>query len=341
MAAVALENNGAQRKSLGGPQKVAALLLAMGKPLASRLLKHFDPTELKQITRSAADLGSIPTPTVEYLVEEFASQFAVAAELQGTAAEVEKLLTGVLPSEQISDIMAEVLGNPNMSTWEDLNGVPDAILANHLTQEHPQTAAVILSRVNSGCAARIMGQLSRDLRNALMRRMLSIQPIAETTVRLLERALHDALLVNVAQRKGPDPNARIADILNKLEREQIDDVLQSLAELRPKEAATLKSLLFNFEDIVQLPAKSRMIIFEKVPTDRVILALKGADGPLREAALSSLASRARRMVENELNNGDEGVPKEVAKARRAIADIVLELAQKGEIELTSELVEEA
>ncbi len=340
MAAVALESSDAQRRNLAGSQKVAALLLAMGKPLASRLLKHFDPTELKQITRSAAELGAIPTLTVESLVEEFASQFAVAAELQGTAAEVEKLLTGVLPPEQISDIMAEVLGNSNQSTWEDLNKVPEAVLAGQLTQEHPQTVAVIMSRVNSACAAKVLGLLPRDLRNAVMRRMLSLQPIADATVRLLERALREALLANVSRKKGADPNAKIAEILNKLEREQIDDVIQSLTESRPKEAAVLKSMLFNFEDIVKLPAKSRLIIFEKVPAERVIVALKGADGPLREAALSSLASRARRMVENELNNGDEPAAKEVAKARRAIADMVLDLAQRGEIELASELVEE-
>jgi flagellar motor switch protein FliG len=341
MVAAALKSSDVQHRSLAGSQKVAALLLAMGKPVASRLLKHFDPTELKQITRSAADLGAIPTPTVESLVEEFASQFAVAAELQGTAAEVEKLLTGVLPAEQISDIMAEVLGTPNQSTWEDLNNVPEAVLASHLSQEHPQTVAIVMSRLNSGCAAKVLGLLPRELRNAVMRRILSLQPIAEATVRLLERALHEALLATVSRKKGADPNAKLAEILNKLEREQIDDVLQSLTESRPKEAAVLKSMLFNFEDIVKLPARARLMIFEKVPTERVILALKGADAPLREAALSSLSARARRMVENELNSGDESPPKEVAKARRVIADLVLELAQKGEIELASELVEEA
>ena len=44
-------------RSLSGSEKVAALLLVMGKPLASRLLGHFDAGELKVITRSAAALG--------------------------------------------------------------------------------------------------------------------------------------------------------------------------------------------------------------------------------------------------------------------------------------------
>ena len=59
-------------RTLTGPEKVAALLLAMGKPLASRLLKHFDPGELKTITRSAAALGAVPITALEGLVEELA-----------------------------------------------------------------------------------------------------------------------------------------------------------------------------------------------------------------------------------------------------------------------------
>ena len=58
----AVSANRIARKQLNGPEKVAALLLAMGKPLASRLLKHFDQDELRQVTRSIADLGVVPMP---------------------------------------------------------------------------------------------------------------------------------------------------------------------------------------------------------------------------------------------------------------------------------------
>ena len=49
----------AQVKSLGalqGADRVAAVLMAMGKPAAARLMKHFDADEIKVITRSVADL---------------------------------------------------------------------------------------------------------------------------------------------------------------------------------------------------------------------------------------------------------------------------------------------
>ena len=98
---------------------------------------------------------------------------------------------------------------------------------------------------------------------------------------------------------------------------------------------TRQGLLFTFDDIVNLSPRARVTLFDQVPTERVILALKGTDPIFRDLVLSSLASRAKRMVEAELQNGQPSPQRDVLKARRAIADLVLEMAEKGQIELNS------
>jgi flagellar motor switch protein FliG len=128
----------------------------------------------------------------------------------------------------------------------------------------------------------------------------------------------------------------MADIINKMEREQMEYVLSSLAEARPKVAELLRGLLFTFDDIIKLPAKSRLVLFDQIPTERVVLALKGTDAGFRNSILSTLSARARRMVETELANGSPAPHREVVKARRMIADLALEMAERGEIELNSE-----
>jgi flagellar motor switch protein FliG len=120
-----------------------------------------------------------------------------------------------------------------------------------------------------------------------------------------------------------------------MERDQIEDVLNSLAEDRPKDAETLRGLLFTFEDIAKLSQKARTTVFDKVPADRVVLALKGTDPAFRELILTSMGARARRMVESELATGGPAQQRDVMKARRAIADMVLEMAERNEIEIHS------
>ena len=87
--------------------------------------------------------------TLEELVEELAEQFSRGVDLHATATEVEHLLGGVLPPDQVAEIMSDVLGNSNSSTWMRLSGLPDKDLADYIAKEHPQTAALILTRLTS------------------------------------------------------------------------------------------------------------------------------------------------------------------------------------------------
>jgi len=335
MAPSGLLRGSSRPRTLKGADKVAAILLSLEKPVAARLLARFDPHELRQLTRAAADLGSVPVMTLEAVIEEFAGHFSTGADLVGSAGQAQQLLEGVVPPEQIADIMSDVLGNSNHGLWERLSGVSDSVFAGFLAKEHPQAAALVLSKIPPSLAAKVMSHLPRELRNSLMRRMLSFKPVSEPPLRVLESALQEDLLVNVARNTNSDSHARIADIINKMERNQMEDVLQSLAESRPKEAEVLKGLLFTFDDIVNLSPKARSVLFDAVPTERVVLALKGTQPEFRELVLASLASRAKRMVEAELQNGDPAPQRDVLKARRAIADLVLEMAEKGQIELNS------
>jgi flagellar motor switch protein FliG len=335
MTTLALKPRPAAPRTFSGPERVAALLLAMGKPLAARLLKHFDVDELKVITKSVAELGVVPAPALEALVEDFAGQFANGADLLGSANEVEQLLEGALSPEQIADVMSDVTGNSNQAMWERLSNVPDSIFSAYLTKEHPQTAAFILSKVSPVCAAKVMGQFPRDLRNEMMRRMLSLAPVTEAAVRIIQGQLQEDLLSNLSRQTGSEQNVRIANIINKMERDHMEDVMQSLAASRPKAAEMLRGLMFTFDDIVKLPMKSRSVLFDKIPTELVVLALKGTDAAFRDTILSSLAARARRIVDSELASGGPALQRDVLRARRAIADTALELSSNGEIELNS------
>ena len=328
-------------KVLKGPERVATLLFAMGKPAASKILKHFSEEEIRLVTKSAAQLGPVSPSQIEQLVEEFASNFSDGADLIGGAAHIEKLLTGILSPEQISNIMSEVVGNANRSIWERISTVSESAIASYLMKEHPQTAALILSRVKPSCAAKIMTQLPQPLRNNLMRRMLSMKPIVDETMKNIEKTLHDDFMANFSKNAGADTHAKIADIINKMERDHMEDVLSSLSAVRPKSAEILRGLLFTFDDIVKLTPRDRTTLFDQVPPDRVVLALKGTNEEFRKVVLSALSSRVRRMIEHELNSKEPSAHRDIAEARRTITDLALEMAGRGEIVINSEAEDEA
>jgi flagellar motor switch protein FliG len=326
--------------ALGGTEKVAALLLAMGRQAAASVLQQFEPQEIRIVTKAAAELPPINARELESIVEEFAQQFSMGANILGSRVGLEAVLSDVLPPEQVSQIMSDLLGNSSRSVWERVSSVSENSLASYLSKEHPQTAALILSKVKPACAAKVMSQLPSSLRNELMRRVLSLKPIVDEAVRIVEKTLHEDLTLNFARNLGADTYARVADIINKMERGHTEDMLKSLAEKRPKSAEVLRELLFTFDDVIHLTPKARTMIFDQVQPDRIVVALKGTDKSFRELILSSVASRVRRVVEHELAIGEPSPQRDVLEARRVITDLALDLAEKGEIELNPDEEEE-
>src|SRR3954463_1665075 len=123
---------GSEVKPLRSTEKGEALLLAMGRELSGGLLKEFDPEEIRLVTRAAAELKPISGPELEAIIEEFAQHFSTGPNIFGTVGELEKLLNGVLPPDQITDIISEVLGNKTKSVWERISLVSESLLANYL-----------------------------------------------------------------------------------------------------------------------------------------------------------------------------------------------------------------
>jgi len=316
---------------LSGAEKVAVLLLALGKPRAAKLLKRFDPDELKTLTQLAGDLQPIGASDLEGLVEEFAKNFSSGINFLGTEKEVRSLLSDVMGEDHLAGVMSEdeESGEIPERIWDRIAKVKDEALRASLQKEHPQTAAMILSRIGSETAARIISTFPAQERNALLIRMLGIKKVAEDAARAVENAIAEDLL----SKSSTGSHAGIADILNRLDKTQSEDLLKDLAAVRPDDARTLKGMLFTFIELVNLPAKARTLVLDQVPIEKLVAGLTGTDVAFQQAILSSLAARSKRMVEAELQGGGNASERDIVEARRTIVDTVLKMMAKGEIAL--------
>ena len=121
-----------------------------------------------------------------------------------------------------------------------------------------------------------MSQLPSSMRHDLMRRMLSLKPVVEDAMSDHReddaRRLHDQLR---AQSRRSDTYPRIADIINKMERGHMEESLQEPLGNAAEVGGVLKGMLFTFDDIVNLTPKARMLIFDQVPTDRIVIGAEG------------------------------------------------------------------
>src|SRR6185295_3899391 len=160
---------------LAGPAKAALLLLALGKARAAKVLRRFDADALKQLSKTALTLRPLPVADLDNLIEEFAQRFASGLNFIGSVNEVKSLLDAANASEPPA-LAADAVA-AELPVWELVAKQRPETLEPYLLKEHPQTIAVILSRLGSESAAAIVSILPAPLRNTLLARMLNIKSI--------------------------------------------------------------------------------------------------------------------------------------------------------------------
>jgi flagellar motor switch protein FliG len=139
-----------QSRPLDGIEKVAAVLLALDRDASSKVIKHFDQHELKRIARTAATLGAVPSAVLEEICAGLIGEISHGGiDLVGDVSVAEDLLARALPDEQVADIMSDVRGVSNKFLWRRVASLPDQILASYLSGEHPQTVAVVVSKLDA------------------------------------------------------------------------------------------------------------------------------------------------------------------------------------------------
>lgn len=321
--------------TLPGAQRVAALLLAMERPTAQALLRHFSPDELREVTVAAAKLGAVPNAALDVIVERFQQEFAERSGLFGDEHHARDLVGAAVTPDLITSYLQSASEDGPEDVWRGLAGLPEKFLSAFLAEEHALIVTYILSRLESQLASRIVSTLPRDLRNAALVRLIAPPTLSLEALQVLERCLRDVLLGGATGSSADEARIRIADIINGLDPADADDVMKAIETARPQDAKAVRSMLFSFFDLPRLSQRARALLFDKLSTDLVVLTLRGVDAEFREAALSAMAARSRRLVESELAAPSTVKPAEIAKARKEVVKIVLSMAQKGELELPS------
>lgn len=318
---------------LSAVDKVTALLLTLSKPYADTIIKQFDNQEIRLVGHSASALPPVSDDVIEQIIDELYAALETSDTLAGSTKGVEQLLSGVVSEDQISDIVAEVSGRSAERIWARLSDVRDERIAEFLAGEQPQVATVILSRLDASKAASVMEKLSSEQRADLSRRLLTLRPTTDAAMQLVAERLREALFAEVVAEAEENKHAKLAAILNKLDREQIEEILTSIGESDPDEAERVKNYVFTFDDIAGMAAEDRARLMDEVPAERVVTALRDADPTLVDLVLQTLSPRSRRIVEAELATDTRVAPQAISEARRWIAVLALSMAERSLIKL--------
>jgi flagellar motor switch protein FliG len=322
-----------EARALSGPQKAAVLMLALGEEHCAKLFGLMHEDEIREISAAMAQLGPVRSETVERLCAEFAEQLGSSGSIIGSFENTERLLLKTLPRERVSQIMEEIRGPAGRTMWDKLGNVNEAVLANYLKNEYPQTVAVVLAKVRPHHAARVLAMLPEGFAMEVVMRMLRMESVQKDVLDGVERTLRAEFMSNLARSTRRDAHEMMAEIFNSLDRQAEQRFLAALEERNREAAERIKSLMFTFDDLNRLTPPAVQALLRAVEKDKLPLALKGASEKLRELFFGNLSERAAKMLREEIEALGPVKLREVDEAQGAIVTLAKEMAAQGQIEI--------
>jgi flagellar motor switch protein FliG len=320
---------------LTGAEKAAVIMLSLGEEHTA-LWSALDEEEIKEISQAMSTLGTVAANVVEDLLVEFVSGMSSTGAIMGSFEQTQRLLANILPPDKVEALMEEIRGPAGRTMWDKLGNVNEAVLANYLKNEYPQTVAVVLSKVRSDHASRVLAALPEDFALECVQRMLRMEPVQREILDKIEQTLRNEFMSNLARTSKRDSHELMADIFNNFDRQTESRFMAALEERNRESAERVRALMFVFEDLAKLDPGGVQTLLRAVEKDRLALALKGASDTLREMFFSNMSERAAKIMREDMENMGPVRLKDVDTAQMAMVQVAKDLAARGEIMLAGQ-----
>lgn len=321
---------------LDGRRKAAMLMLVIGDNHAQLLFDRLHIDEIKMITHEMAALGRITGNDVDVLLRGFNLIMGGGSGVVGTYDTAKQLLSRIMDDDKVALIMKDIGGPPGGNVWEKLSKIDDMTLANFLKNEYPQTIAVVLSKIRTERAARVISHLPREISIEAMMRMLRLDAVQEDIMTDVEDLLRIEFMANATGDPPPDQHEVMAEIFNYFDRTTEASFMEMLEERNKESAELIRSLMFTFDDLIKLDGAAIQLLLRNVDNSRLGLGLKGAKEELKELFFNNMSERAAKILREDMENMGPVRVKDVEEAQSEIVIAAKGLVDRGEITIASD-----
>jgi flagellar motor switch protein FliG len=309
----------------------------LGEEGASAVFRNLNEEDVQRITEELSSLGNVPLEVSQQILEEY-YQLALTEEYlaQGGPDYAKRLLVKAFGEDGARQLLQQVSHAQVVSATkvESLQKADPQQLAKFLEGEHPQTVALILGHLESKQAATLLMKMPEESRAEVVRRLAHLRQfspeMAEKVSVILNRRLQS---LGEQRRRTYSGFKSVAELMNRLESDTAHAILQKIEQNEPKLSLEIRSLMFTFEDFLQVPEQSLREITSQVDKRVLAIALKGATEELRTCIFRTMSSRAVDMMKEEIEVLGPVRGKNVAKAQQEIVGIARKLESEGKLVL--------
>ena len=321
-----------QERAARGTNRAAKLLLALGAEHAARILKQLEPAEIERLMTEMAQIDHISAHEKKQILAEFeADARDFEAPVRGGIEEARRMLELGLGPDAAADIIGRLNQRDLHQDFEFLEQIDPPVLANVLSQEHSQVAAVALSYLKPRIAASVMKHLPPEFRGEIALRIARTARIHPEAVERVARVLREKFEKRRGEVYSEVGGANtLANILNHMDRGNEDEILGVLGNREPDIVEEVRERLYTFEELANLDHREMRLLISRVDDDMLLAAaLRGAQEDVRRHFFNSMSqNRAADILEEMERRGPLQV-REIHEARGFFLNIARRMDEES------------
>jgi flagellar motor switch protein FliG len=319
-----------------GTERAAILLLTLGEQEAAQILKHMSAKEVQRVGLAMAKVKNVSRVEVEKVVSDFATNVEAQTSVGVGADEfLRKALVNALGEDKASAIIDRISIGRSTKGLEALKWLDARAVCELVRLEHPQMIAIVLAYLEPDHAAEVLQLLPGGVRSDVVVRIASLDGVQPTALTELDDIIEKQFSGNSAAKTSVlgGPKAA-ANIMNALEPSHESAIMEQITKSDEALAQLIEELVFVFDDLGGVDDRSMQELLRQVPGDQLLLALKGADEPLKEKIFKNMSQRAAEMLKDDLESKGPVRVADVEAAQKTILQVARKLAAAGTIALS-------
>jgi len=322
-------------------QKAAIVIGVLGADAAGPLLEQLDEASLRGFAAGMAQLRRVGPEEVAATIAEFLAELDRAeTTIRGGLEAARGVLERHLDDKSVMRILDEADSPSLQNVWKKLARVNEDALAEFLRREHPQTTAVVLSKLPSDFAARILSRFELDRAREIVLGITRANSLDSKIIEAIgDSVSRDFLAAHGTDGSRRDPAERVGAIMNFTAPDIRNHVLEQIGETQPEFAEEIKRKMFTFEDIpARIDKRDAAAIVRAMNPETLLKALSGAAETAPESAeflLANISSRVAQQIRDDLNDLGKVKRKDAEAAQSEVILAIRSLTERGEIALVS------
>ena len=318
-------------------EKSAILLMTIGEDRAAEVFKHLSTREVQHLSTTMATMSQVSHQQLGEVLNEFQDEAEQYEALSVNASDyLRSVLVKALGEERASSLLEDILeSRETASGIETLNFMEPQAAADIIRDEHPQIIATILVHLKRAQAADILAQFDERQRNDVVLRIATFGGVQPTALQELTEVLNGLLDGQNLKRSKMGGIRTAAEIINLMKTQQEESVIEAMRIYDGELAQKIIDEMFLFENLVEVDDRSVQRLLQEVDSESLLIALKGAEQPLREKFLRNMSQRAADILRDDLANRGPVRLSQVENEQKAILLIVRRLAETGEMVIGS------